>query len=601
MAGTIDTTDLVVVEDADGTAFGGTSYSGFQREGTGCEGGQISAGTIQFTRTITSADLSASSLHGWMLLWNNPDTFTVAGFGIVVGDGTNTIAYAVGGTGTPDVQGVFFKNGWQSFQLNCASPPTDFIVIAGSEASLDMSAITTIGYYMDATETALGKVDNCFVDVLWKYLNVNYPARIEGGTSGSPATFSDLADYDFSSAADRALGVMYEVDTGVFEVQAPITIGDNGTAASYFSSSNEEVIFIDKPVNNFKFDLIGNATGQNEAYFTGVTFRNANSSINPTFDWNDANFEYMQIDACAFLSIGTIDLPTTSVNRFVINSTFDGCGLIDPSTVKFEDNTVRNATGTAMTLANPTTQGVKNCSFISVGTGYAIEITATGTYTFTGMTYSGYGATGTTDAVVYNNSGGAVTINVVGGDTPTYKNGSGASTTVVASVNLKLTVKDSNGNAIVGARCLMEAGDGTGSAPFEDSVTITSSGTTATVAHTAHGLSTGQMVNIRDANQHEYNGAGKVVTVTGVDAYTYTISGSPASPATGTITSTQCFMSEITITGGIAEESFNSAGTQTYRGRVAMSSSSPYYKDVTFSGSDCSGGLDLPIQMASDE
>jgi len=385
MAGTIDTTDLVLVEDADGTAFGGTSYSGFQREGTGCEGGQISAGTIQFTRTITSADLSASSLHGWMLLWNNPDTFTVAGFGIVVGDGTNTIAYAVGGTGTPDVQGVFFKNGWQSFQLNCASPPTDFVVIAGSEASLNMAAITTIGYYMDATETALGKVDNCFVDIMYKYLNANYPARIEGGTSGSPATFGDLADNDFSSAADKAYGIMYEVDTGVFEVQAPIAIGDNGTGASYFKSENEEIIFIDKPVSNFKFDLIGNSTGQNEAYFIGVTLRGTNSSIDPTLDWSDTNFEYIQVDACIFLAIGTIDLATTSVNRFIRNSIFDSCGIITVSTMEFKDSTVRNAV--VGILLSSTSHNISGISFTD--NTVAIRFDTAGTFSLANCPFSG--------------------------------------------------------------------------------------------------------------------------------------------------------------------------------------------------------------------
>lgn len=55
-------------------------------------------------------------------------------------------------------------------------------------------------------------------------------------------------------------------------------------------------------------------------------------------------------------------------------------------------------------------------------------------------------------ADVYNNSGGAVTINVSGGDTPTVRNGSGASTNVVSSVTLSVKVIDKNNQPIQNAQ-----------------------------------------------------------------------------------------------------------------------------------------------------
>jgi hypothetical protein len=63
---------------------------------------------------------------------------------------------------------------------------------------------------------------------------------------------------------------------------------------------------------------------------------------------------------------------------------------------------------------------------------------------------------------------------------------------------------------------------------------ITRASTTATVTATAHGFTTGDQVNIRGAVQTDYNGD-FIVTVTGADTFTYTVSGSPATPATGTI------------------------------------------------------------------
>jgi hypothetical protein len=66
-------------------------------------------------------------------------------------------------------------------------------------------------------------------------------------------------------------------------------------------------------------------------------------------------------------------------------------------------------------------------------------------------------------------------------------------------------------------------------------VTITSSAGVATVADTAHGRNTGDIILVAGANQSDYNGE-FAITVTGPDAYTYPVSNSPASPATGTIT-----------------------------------------------------------------
>lgn len=68
------------------------------------------------------------------------------------------------------------------------------------------------------------------------------------------------------------------------------------------------------------------------------------------------------------------------------------------------------------------------------------------------------------------------------------------------------------------------------------SVTITRSGTTATVTTSSpHGLVKRAKYNIAGADQAEYNGA-KDVTVTGANTLTFQVVGTPATPATGTIT-----------------------------------------------------------------
>jgi hypothetical protein len=59
-------------------------------------------------------------------------------------------------------------------------------------------------------------------------------------------------------------------------------------------------------------------------------------------------------------------------------------------------------------------------------------------------------------------------------------------------------------------------------------------GTATATTPSAHGWTTGQEVEIRGAAQSEYNKI-TTITVTGANTFTYSVSGSPASPATGTI------------------------------------------------------------------
>lgn len=73
-----------------------------------------------------------------------------------------------------------------------------------------------------------------------------------------------------------------------------------------------------------------------------------------------------------------------------------------------------------------------------------------------------------------------------------------------------------------------------GSAKTVSSITRSSSTATVTTA-AAHGFSTYQRITIAGADQAAYNGTFEI-TVTGAATFTFTVTGSPASPATGSIT-----------------------------------------------------------------
>jgi hypothetical protein len=136
--------------------------------------------------------------------------------------------------------------------------------------------------------------------------------------------------------------------------------------------------------------------------------------------------------------------------------TMTNCVVQDTQTITHGSATITGCTftrhPTAINVAMVTSSApnlISNSTFDNTGgTGHAIEITAAGTYTFTNLTFTGYGGTpgtnstpssGNSSAAIYNNSGGAVTINVSGGGSPSVRNGAGATTTVAASITITFT------------------------------------------------------------------------------------------------------------------------------------------------------------------
>lgn len=66
--------------------------------------------------------------------------------------------------------------------------------------------------------------------------------------------------------------------------------------------------------------------------------------------------------------------------------------------------------------------------------------------------------------------------------------------------------------------------------------TLTRSGVTATATASAdHNLATGMTITIAGANETDYNGSYEITVISATE-FTYTVSGSPSTPATGTIT-----------------------------------------------------------------
>lgn len=399
--------------------------------------------------------------------WNN----AIPPIGLLLGDGTNIIGFNMAGADRRVFNHLDGPTSWQCLLLDGSQAATLngnglTYESSGTFASLALTAILNIGCYFQTLSKSLGGGYNVSVDII-RYGN-NGIYILEGG-SGTEGTCLEIAQADRSTAANAAHGIFRAYTTIAFGVQGPLTFGRADVATdSYFLDSGVVIVFEGRDVGNDKyfFNVIGHSTAVNYFKLSDTTISTAGPYVSCSFGANIDTFELDGVSFVALKNVLSFPVDSASYSHTVKNCTFNDCGQIDPGTVTFQSNVVSNYLGTsggAILLDSDGSANWSNLSFISAGTGHAIYITATGTYDFNNFTYSGYGADGTTDAVVYNNSGGAVTINIAGGDSITVLNGSGASTTVNNTVTVTLTGMKDNTEVRV-----YEAGTTTEIAGIED-------------------------------------------------------------------------------------------------------------------------------------
>ena len=166
---------------------------------------------------------------------------------------------------------------------------------------------------------------------------------------------------------------------------------------------------------------------------------------------------------------------------------------------------------------------------------------------------------------------------------------------------ITITCKDAfTKTALEDVRVLVLADNG-GDLPYQDSVTITRSSSTAVVTHTGHGLRAGQEVLIAGANQEEYNGI-KTITPSGTNAYLYSVSGTPTTPATGTITSTSVILAEVSNASGIVTvNNHRYTSNQPIAGRARLHSGATKYQQGNLSATITSAGYTGNILLVEDE
>jgi len=471
---------------------------------------------------------------------------------------------------------------------------------------------TATGTYAPASHTVTRIiVDNSssgnIRSVINNWIDVMYfgPGHAIAGTTTGDLLFSEAAALDQNGTNEY--GILNNFEGVVFSQ------GDLDLTGTSLTSNGETLVFIDTAngYDRYNFDITGTAT------FTDTAIR-ASGTVDFDMDASGATSFTMtggsltqgnQLtlkDRQDFSGVVITDQNLSSINNNPTNCTWNISGLVTVEvTGQLNACTFSNSTSSAAVLTSNLSDAV-DCTFISDGSNHAIELSALGSGTMTWENYlTGYatadGSTGN-EAIYVNVASGTLTINVTSGyDTPFIRTAGAVVTVVAGAVVTKVTAVTTSGDPIQNARVLLRAADGTAAFPFRESVTITRVSTTASVAHTAHGMANGDKVQIRQANQQDYNGVFIISNVT-TNAYDYTVANSPTTPATGSIISTWVALEGLTDIDGEIEMSRVISTDQPITGWARKSSASPYYAQGGINGTiDNALGLSATAALILDE
>ena len=456
-------------------------------ESTASLGTQVSNALEDSYFTIAASDLSDTLIYCWLLpggvLDDNVGTASGdAGIQIYVGDGTNNIGYAVGGSNQAGFRHETGPVPWQCFVVDTGNLPATFTTYTGAEASLNLAAVTRVGNAFRTLAKSVGGIENCFIDMI---AYGNGGLTITGGGPGTEGKFLEIAQADRSegdhpgsgvpSATGAAYGICREVGAEAFGLQGQLIFGDSvGTLSVDFADTSQNVAFEDRNVaiNKYGITITGNATGTTSVELglrggTGLGTDGcriaAPSGIGAFFNASSANIDTLGLYALTLEGFDQgVTFPTDAVagpTHEIFASIFRNCSQITVGTTEFRNNRILTSTSTGVTEAAvllSDTTNVSGLSFLSGGTGHAIEISdsTNSPFTFADFTYTGYAGVdgGTGNEALINTSGQPITINVTGGDTPSVDTVNSTGTvTIINTVSVTITVVDAATNPIENA------------------------------------------------------------------------------------------------------------------------------------------------------
>ena len=293
--------------------------------------------------------------------------------------------------------------------------------------------------------------------------------------SGQPGSYCDLRVMPAMSVCRLPDAISFETGAAMMLKGLIYCQGDIDLTGTALVSVGETFVFkdTDNGYDTYNLDVSGTVTFTNTAIISaGSSSYNFDASGATGFTQSGGSHtKYNTFVTAAGQTMSGIVFQsggTATIANTLSDSTFNQCGLITVTGV-LDNCTVNESTATSA-VTTTTLAKLTECTFISDGTGHAVNL---GTISSTqAMTWScsdsGYAATNGTsgnETILVNvASGQTLTINVAtGATTPTYYNtGTGTVTVISGAVTVRVTAATVNGTKVQDARVyLKKVSDGT--------------------------------------------------------------------------------------------------------------------------------------------
>lgn len=566
------------------------------------------ASTLNFD---TGGGAEGEFVYIWMNIQSNGQfdliSATPPGLSIIMGtNATNYRRWAIAG----DANDNGWGSGWKCFVIDPSTSGTS------TQGTFNLSTINIIG--IDINSDTSVRADSIFIDEI----TVAKGLRVTGTTTASDA-WGEIKTWCMDTPGTRRFGFLDERE-GVYYVKGGLFVGTNNVATSFVDSGklvkwetseyyNGSAWVSSLPSTACGIILEDGADANTTTFTDGVLVGTDNGRSGTTYIGNEN--ENVYFDGSALTNAGSdINLYGTTFSQFnggitgvddtdhaYFGVTFQSSGQFDPGGA----SPIRNCTfaesstgSTSAALLWNNSIDISDCSFISNVNAIQMVSTTNQDYdalTFSGNTYDTYLTNGGVNIDISKSNGSDPTSYIADGN-------GGVITYVGAAVTIQVTTQTGTGTPVGSCEIALYAADGTGPFPYQESISISNTGTTATVTHTAHGLSSGDKVVIYGASLRVNNGI-HTITVTGTNTYTYTLAQSTGTDPTGTITATFVALAGTSnATTGVLSTSRVYPSAQPVIGWARKSTNSPFYKTAPITGTISSTtGLTSVAIMIPDE
>ena len=441
MAAPSYTTDLNLIQAFEGSSPTGVEMTGYTQGGTITEGdtdyfiqgnacytapqsGKTGLQSIGFDNTSSVTVSADECLFMWqvMLAGNAMDTFANGGLRLLAGSGQGDFyAWKTGGND-------FNRNPYGGWQCSVVDPTFTEDYTQGSPTGTWQWFGSGINML-----SSIGKGNLHGLDIL-RYgrgeLIIEY-----GDVGNGYGTFAGIATQNDSTSNRWGL---FQAE-GVGYLWKGLMSFGNSTNACDFRDSNVSITIEDTPRTYAAFNKVEITNASSRVDWTGVAITAINASGLSIGQFEMIDDATINFDTCTFTDMSTFIFDS---NATITSTTFRRCGQVTQAAGTFTSCIFDQSTA-SMALVVDSLTDVTDCTFISDGTGHAVNL---GTVTSDvampwGNIDSGYastdGSTGNETLRVDVDPGITLTINVASGaSTPTIYNTGTGSVDVVATYTL---------------------------------------------------------------------------------------------------------------------------------------------------------------------